>query len=162
MRRRTIQPPGSSLEAINVTPMIDVVMCLIIFFLIVGKLSTDRGQHVALPWSIRGGEETSPTVMVVTIARLGDVPTELADASAGWKGFGITVQADGQPVADGKALETAVRARLAEAPGLSIQVRGDRLLPYGAVEPVLRACGQAGAKSVRFAAERDPAGGGAR
>lgn len=159
MRRRTIQPPGSALEAINVTPMIDVVMCLIIFFLIVGKLSSDRGVLVPLPQSIRGTEETSPTVLVVTIARLAGSPPEIADAAAGWKAFGVTVQADGQPMADAKALESLVRGRLAEAPGLSIQVRGDRALPYGAVEPVLRACGQAGAKSVRFAAERDPAGG---
>lgn len=158
MRRRTIQPPGSSIEAINVTPLIDVVMCLIIFFLIVGKLSTDRGVQVRLPESIRGSDETSASVMIVTIARLAEAPAEVKSDAAGWEPYGVTVQADGQPMSDAKALEAAVRGKIAEAPGgaagLSIQVRADRDLPFGSVEPVLRACGQAGARSVRFAAER--------
>lgn len=154
MRRRAIQPPRSALEAINVTPLIDVVMCLIIFFLIVGKLSTDRGTPVRLPKSIRGMEETSPTVMIVTIAPAA-APGAASDAQpTGWAALGVSVQADGQVTDDSKALEAAVRGRLAESPGLSIQVRGDESLAFGAVEPVLRACGQAGAKSVRFAAQR--------
>lgn len=162
MRRRTLQSPGSSIEAINVTPLIDVVMCLIIFFLIVGKLSTDRGAPVRLPSSIRGSEETSASVMIVTVARLGDPASALAESAQGWRTYGITVQADGQPMADAKALEAAVRGKLLSAPGggagLSIQIRADRDLPFGSVEPILRSCGQAGAKSVRFAAEREEGG----
>lgn len=158
MRRRIIQPPGSSIEAINVTPLIDVVMCLIIFFLIVGKLSTDRGVQVRLPESIRGSDETSASVMIVTVARLAEASGDIIDNSSGWKVYGVTVQADGEPMSDAKSLEAAVRGKLAAAPGggagLSIQIRADRDLPFGSVEPVLRACGQAGAKSVRFAAER--------
>ena len=96
MRRRSIQPPGSSLEAINVTPLIDVVMCLIIFFLIVGKLSTDRGVPVRLPQSIRGSEETSASVMIVTIARVDAAAASPSDAASGWRAYGITVQADSE------------------------------------------------------------------
>jgi biopolymer transport protein ExbD len=162
LRRRTIQPPGSSLEAINVTPLIDVVMCLIIFFLIVGKLSTDRGVPVRLPQSIRGSEETSASVMIVTVARADETAAGAAESGSGWRAYGITVQADGEMMADVKALESAVRGKLAAAPGggagLSIQIRADRDLPFGSVEPVLRSCGQAGAKSVRFAAERQDGG----
>jgi biopolymer transport protein ExbD len=162
LRRRIIQPRGSSIEAINVTPLIDVVMCLIIFFLIVGKLSTDRGVQVRLPESIRGSDETSASVMIVTVARLGDPNSPLAEGAQGWRTYGITVQADGESMSDAKALEAAVRGKLASAPGggagLSIQIRADRDLPFGSVEPVLRSCGQAGAKSVRFAAERQEGG----
>lgn len=154
MRRRSHQLPASSLEAINVTPLIDVVMCLIIFFLIVGKLSTDRGLRVRLPESIRGSEESSGAVMVVTIARLAAAPESIASASEGWQKFGVTVQADGDVVPDQQSLEAAVRGRISENPALSIQVRADRDLSFGSVEPVLRACGQAGAKSVRLATER--------
>jgi len=130
-------------------------MCLIIFFLIVGKLSSDRGLAVRLPGAIRGVDESSPAVMIVTVAQLAGAPAAIADLSTGWKAFGVTVQADGEAMPDGKALESAVRGRLSLAPALSIQIRADRDLPFGAVEPVLRSCGQAGAKSVRFAAERE-------
>ena len=36
-------------EVINLTPMIDVVMCLIIFYLMVGHLASGRSGHVNLP-----------------------------------------------------------------------------------------------------------------
>lgn len=156
MRRRIVQPPASALESINVTPLIDVVMCLIIFFLIVGKLSTDRGLAVRLPPSARGAEEASPVVMIVTVAKLADAPESVAEGAEGWKSLGITVQADGEPVADSKALEAAIRGKILAAPLTSIQVRADRALNFGNVEPVLRACGQGGAKSVRLATERTP------
>ena len=41
------QPAGK----FNVTPLIDVVMVLIIFYLIVGKLAAERQGHVKLPAS---------------------------------------------------------------------------------------------------------------
>jgi biopolymer transport protein ExbD len=144
------------MEGINVTPLIDVVMCLIIFFLIVGKLSTDRGLAVRLPESIRGTEEASPMVMVVTVASLAAAPESVVLATEGWRSFGITVQVDGRAVVDAKELESEVRGKLLDAPLTSIQVRADRGLAYGSVEPVLKACGQGGAKSVRLATERVP------
>ncbi len=131
-------------------------MCLIIFFLIVGKLSTDRGVTVPLPESIRGSDEASPVVMVVTVAKLADAPGSVAAGSAGWRSLGVAVQVDGEAVSDAKALESMVRGKLLGSPLTSIQVRADKALSYGSVEPVLRACGQGGAKSVRLATERVP------
>jgi biopolymer transport protein ExbD len=146
--------PQSSFDAVNVTPLIDVVMCMIIFFLIVGKLATDRGLAVRLPESIRGSEETSPAVLIVTVAKFDQAPERIGEQSAFWKPYGITVQADGEVMTDAKALETAIRGKMAAIPTTSIQVRAHRDLAWGAVEPVLRTCGQAGAKSVRLATER--------
>jgi biopolymer transport protein ExbD len=80
----------------------------------------------------------------------------VASGSEGWKGYGITVQADGESISDPRALESAVRGKLLSAPMTSVQVRADRGLTFGNVEPVLRACGQGGAKSVRLATERIP------
>lgn len=152
MRRRSLTGQySSSVEPINVTPLIDVVMCLIIFFLIVGKLVSDRGVPVRLPQTGVGQDETSPLVMTITITQAA------ADAPrAGWNSLGIAVQADGETSADARALEQSIRGRLAEQPALSVQIRADRDLSYGVVEPVLRAAGNAGAKSVRLATERLP------
>ncbi|MBY0311566.1 MAG: biopolymer transporter ExbD [Phycisphaerales bacterium] len=148
MRRLTgSSSPGA--EAVNVTPLIDVVMCLIIFFLIVGKLATDRGLPVNLPRTGVGQEEQSASLLVVTVVKLGaDEP------KTGWGAYGIRVQADGRTLDFPKDLETAVRGKLAGNPSASVQVRADRELPYGAIEPVLRALGLGGAKSVRLATER--------
>jgi biopolymer transport protein ExbD len=158
MRRRSITGQQSHFEGINATPLIDVVMCLIIFFLIVGKLATDRGAAVKLPESAAGAEERSRNVLVVTVARLpGAGVTANASpsrAAATWADLGVRVQLDGDDQRDSKSLEGAVRIRMAGSPELSVQVRADRDLPFGLIEPVLRACGNAGAKGVRFAAER--------
>lgn len=146
-------------EGVNATPLIDVVMCLIIFFLLVGKLASDRGAAVRLPDSLSGREEQAASVLVVTISQLPDRPIATGVATpgeAGWASLGVSVQADGATIVDAKGLESAVRAALAQDAGVSIQLRADRDLPFGVVEPVLRSFGNAGAKSVRFAAEKQP------
>ena len=145
-------------QGVNATPLIDVVMCLIIFFLLVGKLATDRGAAVRLPDSSRGHEESAATVLVVTITPLpaGAIIANPADPRAGgFAGIGVAVEVDGQRIDDSKALESLVRAKLTQDAGASIQIRADRELSFAAVEPVLRSCGNAGAKSVRLAAEKN-------
>ena len=69
MRRRSITPHRSFGE-VNVTPLIDVVMCLIIFYLMVGKLATDRKTPVTLPESAVG-TQAEPDVLVVNVAPAG-------------------------------------------------------------------------------------------
>jgi biopolymer transport protein ExbD len=150
MRRRSITGTHhSSLEAVNVVPLIDVVMCLIIFFLIVGKLASERGMAVNLPKAASGREEASHSVLILTIAKAPD-----SAPKTGLGAMGIIVQVDGKDAADLKAVEAAVFAHINNQPDTSVQVRADRDLSFGVVEPVLRAAGQGGAKSVRLATEK--------
>lgn len=148
MRRRHRQHVHA-FEGINVTPLIDVVMCLIIFFLIVGKLSADRSQQVKLPETRHGESAKAQDPMVV------DVLHAAAGApGAAWLGGVGRVLVSGREVADATMLENILRDRILDRPGTAIEVRADRDLPYAAVEPVLRAAGKAGARSVRLATEK--------
>jgi biopolymer transport protein ExbD len=52
---------------INVTPLIDVVMCLIIFYLIVGRLASGQGRPIDLP-STGVGQTGTPPKLVVSVA----------------------------------------------------------------------------------------------
>ncbi len=149
LRRSLTSPPAA--EAINATPLIDVVMCLILFFLIVGKLSSENGPMVRLPQTGVGQEEQSASVMIVTVSKAAE-----GTDKAGWGAYGIVVHADGAESDNAKELESAVRSKLAANAAASVQVRADRSLLWGNVEPVLRAAGQGGAKSVRLATERLP------
>ncbi|MBX3359104.1 MAG: biopolymer transporter ExbD [Phycisphaeraceae bacterium] len=142
LRRRHLE-----LEPINVTPLIDVVMCLIIFFLLVGKLASDRGQQVRLP-ETKVGEKvraTDPLIVDVTTVDPGETA---------WLGGAARVTVAGRDVRDADALEAIIRGRLLDRPATAVEIRADRELSYGAVEPILRACGKAGAKSVRLATEK--------
>lgn len=159
MKRRIIASSGS-IGHINVTPMIDVVMCLIVFYLIVGRLASRQLTPMELAPSAVGIEEQRPEVLVVNVA-----PAQGGDDGTGGM---ARILVDGRELADVAALEALVRGRLLEKPETAVQVRGGRRLAYAAIEPVLRACAGAGANGVELVAERvggappTPGGGGER
>lgn len=144
--RRHISPHG--VHAINVTPMIDVVMCLIVFFLIVGKLAADQRSQIRLPTSSTGVEEKTPEALVINA-----MPT------GGGAGGDVRYVIDAQEIPV-EALAGEVRERLARRPGMVVEVRASRELSYAGVGVVLSACRAAGVESVRLAAERGAGGGG--
>src|SRR5215831_9064802 len=94
------QPAGK----INVTPLIDVVMVLIIFYLIVGKMAAERQGRVELPSSGVGVSSQDHDAVIVTV-----VASE---------GAGPRVMVDGHEVPEG-GLEPVLKARVSAAPGSS-------------------------------------------
>ncbi len=148
MRQRRLHRSRSFGE-INVTPLIDVVMCLIIFYLMVGKLAGDRRTRVDLP-ETKVGSEANTEVLIVNV-----VPV----SGAGWPGAGAQVVVERAVIAGAEDLERLVRDRLGSHPGTSVQVRAEKDLSWDLVAPVLRSCTRAGAANVRLATDRAaPAG----
>jgi biopolymer transport protein ExbD len=99
MRLRTFHPPHP-FSKINVTPMIDVVMVLIIFYLIVGKLAADQRSNIRLPESRTGSTEKAQERLVINVLPAGvviegvDVPAGALEATikerlAGCKAAGV-------------------------------------------------------------------------
>ena len=134
MRLRQLHVQHASAK-INVTPLIDVVMVLIIFYLIVGKMAADRLALVELPSTGVGAAEEG-TPLIITVAASDDV-TQAPRTFL-----------NGEEV-DSDALENALMAAGSEA---AVQVRADRRLPYGSVGPVVDACRRAGMASTCWAA----------
>ncbi|TVQ62947.1 MAG: biopolymer transporter ExbD [Phycisphaerales bacterium] len=140
MRRRIFHAPHAT-GKINVTPMIDVVMVLIIFYLLVGKLAGDRRPPMALPTSA-ASVERSPTDPIIV-----NVRTPASDAPA--RDLRVEVeQRELGPEALGVLLRTA-------EPGRAVLVRAPRDASWSSVAPVLHACRDAG-RSVRLATEPAP------
>jgi biopolymer transport protein ExbD len=140
MRRRLLHahhPFGD----VNVTPLIDVVMCMIVFFLIVGKLVADQRAQLRLPETRSGSARPAQDVFVINV---------LASAEGEAR-----VVVDNDPV-ETPVLRELLRARLLRDPATVVQLRASRELPYGAVRPVIDACRDAGVPSVRLAAEHTP------
>lgn len=139
MKFRALQhhPPTGK---INVTPLIDVVMVLIVFYLIVGKLAADRRARVDLPSTAIGvQEDATPSRRPIVITLAGH-------------GGATTIDVDGSPVTDAAALATLLKGL--DATNRPIQVRADRGLEYGSVAPLLDACREAGVASVKLATRR--------
>jgi len=131
---------------INVTPMIDVVMVLIIFFLLVGQLAAEKLSIVDLPATERGrsGQREDPVVVNVV---------KRAEAAGG--GALVVVE---QAELSLPELLVLLRDRSAKGP-VEVRLRADRSLAFADVRPTLETCRDAGVASVRLAAIASGTGG---
>lgn len=126
----------------NLTPMIDVVFLLLVFFLVATTFATDEVElDLDLPRSQSGrtGDDSLPLVINVR-----------DDGS-------ITV--DGRPFG-AEALRQRLRAAAAANRERTVVIRGDTRVQYGAVVLALDACLAADLHRVSLAATPDGAGGG--
>lgn len=129
---------------INVTPLIDVVMCLIIFYLLVGRLAMDKQGGVQLPGSSVGKEAAARESLVINVLA---APAPGAAVSTVIDGVSCTAE----------QLLTRLRLHAGSDPAASppVQVRADRRLPYSSISPILGACREAGLRSVLLTTQRE-------
>lgn len=118
---------------VNVTPLIDVVMCLIVFYLMVGHLVLQR----------RGEIDLAETRIGETLPSEGTDPLTISVNAD-------SIEIDGVELDPGR-VESVVAGRLTREPGLGVRVRADRAVTYSAVSPVLSALRDAGVGHVELA-----------
>jgi TolR protein len=126
------------LAEINVTPMVDVMLVLLIIFMVAAPLMM-VGVPVDLPKTSadKVGQPQKP--VIVTVDKTGAL--SLSD--------GVVLTAETAPA----ALQAAAKAN----PGSVVYVRGDKDVPYGRVMEVMGAVGQAGFARVSLIAQGTPA-----
>ena len=136
----------------NVTPLIDIVMCLIIFYMLVAKIGVNTGQDakIELPTSIQGTllKDMGNTV-TLNIARppTGDEPlVSMLDPSTGQMVDVKIIEGTKRPLA---AFLKLLKGQNSE---FKVIIRGDQNLEYRFLEPVLITCSEAAVKNVNFAA----------
>lgn len=122
--------------AFNITPLIDVVFLLIIFFLVASHfIRNEIVEPVELPLASQGQDESeSPSRLVVTVNARGDM---LLGATA------ITLDEFEQ------RLQILV-AKHGVGPS-EVRIRADRSVTYSKVEPLLLSAARNGVTRVRFA-----------
>lgn len=145
MRLRSFGPRPMSVGKVNVTPLIDVVMVLIIFFLIVGQMAAEQGARVKLPSSTAGRPESSAGDRIV----ISVVPT------VGPAGQGQAQIMIDRTLLSPRQLQDFLASKLSTAPAINVIVRADRGLDYQLVQPTLDACRDAGVSSINLIAERE-------
>ena len=125
----------------NMTPMIDIVFQLIIFFLVSSHLAQSQMQYVFdLPEAKTGQEqlETTQTAKIV----INILPPEGENTE-------YTILLAGENV-DISTLKKKLRYETSKQQ-VEIHIRTSQKTPYRVVEPVLTACAQSGVWDVRFA-----------
>ena len=128
---------GGPVASLNVTPLADVMIVLLVIFMVVTPL-VRRGQVERLPAAVHAREQ--------------------AEA----EGVAVSIAADTTLFLAGRRLETAgellleLRSRFEERPETArwVRVEADERLAYAEVRRVLDLCREAGAEQVALAARR--------
>ncbi|MFG0334219.1 MAG: ExbD/TolR family protein [Maioricimonas sp. JB049] len=124
---------GSGLR-FNITPLIDIVFLLVVFFLVTSHfVRTQEVDRVELPDATQTeDEEATPRRMVVNVLAGGQI------------------RVNGRDV-DIPFVEEALRRQSLDAgPNFEVQIRADRRIPYSEIEPILLACSRNGITRVGF------------
>lgn len=119
----------------NLTPLIDIVFLLVIFFLAASHFArSETAEAVELPEATQSEREDSARRRLV-----------------------VTVTAEGTYRIGGRAIDLAGLERRIAGDGRKLEevrIRADRSVPYRLIEPILLSCAESGVHSVKFAVVR--------
>lgn len=138
---------------LNLAPMVDVMMCLIIFFLLGSSLVLEETRPLELPTALAAAqvELSGLGERVVINVRKSDAGDDTADfVVAGWDGQRIVEQRLAPEELDRHLARVAANAPKLEE--VRCVIRADRDVGYQQVERVLRAAGLAKIAKIVFAA----------
>ena len=128
---KTNSDDDEAVSEINVTPLVDVMLVLVIILLVTAPLLT-QSVHVALPKTAA----TTPDIE--------KQPYQLGIDAQG----GMTLNK--KPVADLAVLETSLKSELAQNPELAVHMYADQGVNYGKVAEVMAAVQHAGIAKLAF------------
>ncbi len=140
---------------LNLAPMVDVMMCLIIFFLLASKMVSAQ-YRIEPPWAVAAKEVDAGNLgnrVTITVGRSPENENEPAYVVTDWDGKQIVDRMLRPDELDGLIRTRAGRAA-AEGQKLRCVIRADQLVKYEHVEAVLRACGRAKVSDVVFTANK--------
>ena len=118
---------------IDLTPMLDVVLLLLIFFIVTSVFVTEAGIEVSRP-EASTADSTSGDLILIAIGPAGDV----------W--------IDGEQI-DPRFIRSRFELRLADAPNSSLIIQADRNASNEQVLLILKAAREANIEDVSIAAE---------
>jgi biopolymer transport protein ExbD len=118
----------------DITPMIDVVFNLVIFFLVASHFArNEASEPVELPVASRIAEQAeNPHRLIVTVLPTGELSV-------------------GGAIQDLLGVQQMIAEGAADHPGeFAVHIRADRAAPYQSVEPIMEACARKGVTRVAF------------
>ncbi|TVQ32695.1 MAG: biopolymer transporter ExbD [Phycisphaeraceae bacterium] len=135
----------------NLTPLVDVVFLLIIFFVLVAQITKAERLRLTLPWVADAQTEPTPRDSRIVINVLPEGHTEDGRTLTGGFRVGVQTFAAGE---EGVAALTELLAQMrSRDPNLEALVRADRVESYGRVHPAVRACRDAGIARINLVTE---------
>ena len=126
---------------INVTPLVDVMLVLLIIFMVVTPM-LQKGKAVQLPETSKPEKQPDEGKDLI-------VSLEYVGRGAAF-GYNIYL---GQNLVNEGSLRTRLVDELRKDPTQEIYLKGDKRLNYGSVRQVMEICHQAGFQQVKLATD---------
>jgi biopolymer transport protein ExbD len=157
--------PEMKEAGVNVTPLIDVVMVLIVFFMLVAKIGVSTGAEndISIPTSIKGLDIKDMGNALVLNVRRGPLEQPIVTALVPDKLTKTPIKQElkiVEPATGRKPLEESLKylrfgpdmkeKTADDNPEFKVIIRGDEDMPYMFLEPVLISAANAKVKSVNF------------
>jgi len=152
MRKMTM--PDAHVSHPNVTPLIDIVMCLIIFFMLVAKIGVSTGaEAMDIPASIWGTDIKDMGNTLTLNVRPGAVEEPQVTALVKANGTGEARPTElklRDPATGQNQLLNTLKMYRKQNDQFKVIIRGEADMPYRFLEPVLVACADANVRNVNF------------
>jgi biopolymer transport protein ExbD len=161
MRMRRI--PNVVEGSVNVTPLIDIVMCMIVFFMLVAKIGINTGDDktIDIPTSFLGTDikDMGNTLTLNVVNGPTGVPGAQPIVTALVKGqmTELKLRQDFNGSVKTPLRDTLIYIRVGDPdrgvppnPDFKVIIRGDKTLTYQFLAPVLLECNLAHVKSFAF------------
>ncbi len=126
-------PGPQPMSDINMTPLVDVMLVLVVIFIITAPLLVSAVK-VDLPKAAGAAALEAPKFIAITLDRSGQV------------------YVDDQPL-DAQALSVALRRAAERQPDTEVRLRADAAVPYGRVVEVMGQAHLAGLHRIGFVAD---------
>ena len=134
---RLERPQGSQpMSEINMTPLIDVMLVLLIIFMITAPMMTSRLKLDLPKADAKAQSQTPPAVMAIALTA--DGQTHLDDQ-----------------IITSAALLVQAEAQAKQKPDTEVQLRADRVVPYERVAQLIGLLQKAGLNRIAFVTEAE-------
>ncbi len=130
--------PGAIIEGINVTPLVDIMLVLLVIFIVTAKILVTPAVPLELPKATK----TEEIQVIFSVAVPADGPT----------------QVNGRPVSDDADLRAHAAEALAKDPDLRAVIVADGSVPHRKVIATLDALRRAGVVKVAFGTQPEESG----
>jgi len=141
--------PQSHASHPNVVPLIDIIMCLIIFFMLVAKIgvSTGEDEKIKIPYGLLGKEIKSlDNTLVLNVKENNGTPETSAMLTPKGGREEIPLSGGGSK----QSLEAVLTRLKKENQELKLVIHGDKDMTFGTLQQVLMAAAKAKITSLNF------------
>ncbi len=136
-------PPTATPVRLNLAPMVEVTMCLLVFFMVATRMVEQENSRIDLP--------IAPTAKDAEKQELGNrfVVNVRAAGTSGAKTVAYLVQETEISLSE---VSERLRAERQQDADVNCVIRADRGLPYKYVQAVMACCARANVRKVTFSA----------